>query len=161
LETSDKRQNLGVTSIPPEAFTKVWKAAGQGKIVPTRAYSFRRTAGNASLLVTLPGVKPRATSAVVWHVAHQHADFEASVQLAAEEENLRLIEAEVPAGVTLTAVRGPLVRNWSHADGRVQIWLDRPCAETTLQMRGYVKLAQKLTATQTGRFVLPAIRLPA
>src|SRR5262249_19027673 len=53
-----------------------------------------------------------------------------------------------------------LVRNWSHVDGRVQIWLDRLCAETTLQLRGYVKLAQKLTPTQTGRFVLPVMRMP-
>src|SRR5262249_1531758 len=104
-ETSDKRQNLGVTSIAPEAFTKVWKAAGQGKIVPTRAYSSQRTAGNAGLLVPLPSAKPRATSALSWRVAHQHADFEASVQLVADEENLLVIEAAIPAGVTLTAVR--------------------------------------------------------
>src|SRR5205807_3898451 len=84
-EASDKTQNLGVTSIAPEAFAKVWKAAGQGKVIPTRAYSFRRTAGNAGLLVALPAVKPRATPALVWHVDTHHADLTATVPVSAND----------------------------------------------------------------------------
>ncbi len=161
MEAAEKKQNLGVTSMPAERFAKAAKGLDLGKVVPTRAYSFRRTTANAALVLNLTKSRPQATPHLVWRVHRHHADWTARVQWQAAAEDLLLVEAELPPAVTLTSVQGPQVRHWLRSEGLVQIWLDKPYKEVTLNLGGYVKLPAKKIPGQISRFVVPVLHFPS
>ena len=149
---------MGVTSIAPELFAKVWADLGQqdpGRI--GRAYSFRRTAGSAGLSLKTAALKPLAKGEAVWTVSGDHADLAATFELTGVREDLCLVELTVPPEVILAKVRGEAVHHWSRHDARMQIWLQQPSKQVTLELRGWVPLAQKASALKPGIFSLPPL----
>lgn len=155
----DKTQNLGVTSIGTDVFGKVWGGAGQKDPGPvSRAYSFRRTAGNAGLGLTLTVPRPRAHGDVTWTLGPQHADFAAQLQFRSTGADVSLVEMFVPTGITLADVRGPAVHHWSRQKAHVQIWLQQSRKQVNLELTGWAPLAQTATTTKPGQFILPALQ---
>jgi hypothetical protein len=157
----DKTQNLGVTSIAPDVFGKVWADSGQkdpGRA--SRAYSFRRTAGNAGLELTLTSQRLQGQAEVAWTLHPHHADFVASLRLTSTGEGFSFLEADLSPGVTLTDVRGPTLHHWSRQKARVQIWLQQPRKQVILELTGWAPLAQKIAGAKPGRFLLPSLQIP-
>ena len=156
LDAVDKHQNLGVTSIAPDIFGKVWAGSGQKDPgAASRAYSFRRTTGNAALALTLTVPRPRAQGEVSWNIHPDSADFTATLRLTGAGEDISLVEVNLPPGVTLADVRAPGLHHWGRHDTSVQIWLQQPRKEAVLELAGWAPLAQKATRSEVGRFLLP------
>src|SRR5262249_29594429 len=121
--------------------------------------------------------------AISWRVGLTHADFRAALDLSAPEEDLTLIEWEIPAGVEISSVAGPKVREWSLArrqggPGRLQVWLRQAVKRTQLEVSGSTPLARlpvpdwkglpagsalsaalQQTLARSALFVLPALRV--
>src|SRR5207253_8305767 len=85
--------------------------------------------------------------AISWQVGLAQADFRAALDLSAPESDLTLVEWEIPAGVEVSAVAGPEVREWSLARrsgglGRLQVWLRQAVKRAHLEVSGSTPLAR-------------------
>ena len=110
----------------PDVFGKVWAELG-ARIAPASNYSFRRTAANAGLALTLSLPRPKAQAEVVWSLYPNHADFAATLT-ASGSEDISLVEVTLPNDVSLAQVRGPALHHWNRQKTAVQIWLQQPLA---------------------------------
>ncbi len=158
LQTSDKLQNLSITSIAPAIFGKLWTDLGQkepGRL--SRAYSFRRTSGQAGLRLKTTAPKMKSRGEVVWTVFGDHADLAATIEAADTRGDLSLVELSVPPQVVLAAVRGDTVHHWSRHDAGVQIWLQQPGKQANFELSGWVPLTHKATPSKPGIFQLPPL----
>jgi hypothetical protein len=160
MDATDKKLNVGATSIGADVFSKVWAGLGQKDVgAVTRAYSFQRTSADAGLALTLTAPGNKAQAAVVWNLGRDYADFVSTLRLAGGGDDISLVEVRLPAGVELATVRGPALHHWSRRGDAVQIWLEQPRKQATLELTGWTPLAQKATANQPGRFILPRIEV--
>jgi hypothetical protein len=163
-EAGQKQQQLGVTSVTEESFADAWRKDGMGDPGPlTRAFSFRRAPGGdgvAGLWLTLRPPPYQAAVETTWRVRHRQADFKATVPIKAPAGAVSLLEMDVPAAVRLTRVIGAQVHGWSRTGPRVQIWLKESAKQTTLDLEGWVPLAEPAADVREGRFDLPAFRFP-
>ncbi|MCI0380999.1 MAG: hypothetical protein L0215_25725 [Gemmataceae bacterium] len=155
-EIVEKPMNLSVTAIGPEIFSKVWSAAGAVKEPGpiTRALSFRRTGAAGGIVLQAAGVSPLVKMDVSWKVHSDFADGAARVQWTTTGEPLALVELSVPANVTLAEVRGAGLKQWSRTGARVQVWLQQPKKQVSLEWTGWVSLPQE---SGLRRFVLPSV----
>lgn len=159
-EAIAKTQNLGVTAIDRDVFARMWTSSGQKSPGPaTQAFSFRRAANNAGLLLGLSVPKPQARLEAEWQVSAEHADLSARVRLIGTSEEVSVVELVLPPGLVLAEVRGPQVHHWNRQDGRVRIWLQQPRKEALVEFAGWVPLAQKVVSAKPGRFNLPVVQV--
>src|SRR5439155_10356890 len=151
---------LRLTGVPTEDFTTFWQTAGRDEPeTPARAFSFRRMLSGAPVL----RLRLQASSApslgaqeIAWRVNARQADLRATARLTAIDDELAVVEWEVPTAVVLTDVSGRDVRYWTRDGGRVQIWLRRSLAAPEVQLVGWMPLALDQPNT---RFDLPMLRL--
>jgi hypothetical protein len=138
-----------------EEFGQPWKAARQEELpLPNWAYS--RVKGGTLVLTLKPPLSPvRGQQEVTWRIEPRQASLRATARLTAPDGSLSFVDWDVPGGISVTDVSGPLVRTWSRAGGRVQVWLQRPSADTTLTLHGLITRLPKDAA----RFDLPCLRL--
>jgi hypothetical protein len=169
LEAADRPQHLGVINIPFGQFVKEWQDLGlrtfparEAGRAAGRAYSFRRTAADAALELTLAAPQPSATATVDWRVAPGHADLRASARLsaggaglAAAAPGLTLVEWDVPPAVTVSGVTGPDVQRWSRSGPRLQVWLRGWRKQTALELHGWAHPVPG----GPGQFRPPCVRL--
>ncbi|MCI0638520.1 MAG: hypothetical protein L0Y72_03035 [Gemmataceae bacterium] len=155
-EYVEKPVNLSVTAIGPEIFSKVWLGAGAVKEPGpiTRALSFRRTGAEGGIVLQAAAVSPLAKMDVSWKVHSDFADGAARVQWTTTGEPLALVELSIPPSVTLAEVRGVGLKQWSRSGARVQIWLQQPKKQVSLEWTGWVALPQKASVR---RFDLPSV----
>jgi hypothetical protein len=159
-EALEKAQNLGITSLAPQIFAKVWKAADAREPGPiSRAYGFRRTAAASGLNLTLVPAKGHAKQDVKWTVYREFADLSLSCDLNSSHGDLTILELEVPPTITLASVDGPAVRTWSRSGSLVQVWLQEPLKKTAVRLRGWTLHPAPKGASPVGRFSLPYVRL--
>jgi hypothetical protein len=138
-----------------QEFGQLWKAARQEDLrPPTLAYS-RVKGGTLVLTLKAPQSQARGQQDVTWRIEPRQASVRATARLTAPEASLSFVEWDVPGGISVTDVSGPLVRTWSRAGGRVQVWLQRPTADLTLTLQGWLPRLPNNAA----RFDLPCLRL--
>src|SRR5438067_2092747 len=156
----DKSQNLGITSIGADVFGRIWADAGEKDLgTVSRAYSFRRTAGQAGLVLAPAVPRPRAQGDIVWTIFPNHADFAATLQLSSSGEDVSLVEVSLPVDIILADVRGPALHHWSRQSTGVQIWLHQPHKQAVLELTGWGPLAHTATGAKAGLFVLPPLQV--
>ena len=80
---------------------------------------------------------PTCTQDISWHVGLQRSDLRAQVKLTASGGDLLLAEWDV-GEVVVAEITGAHVRDWSQAGSHIQVWLQRPVSETTLQLSGWL-----------------------
>jgi hypothetical protein len=167
LEAAEPKYR-GVTFYDTRAFAEHWRATGAdnpGR--PARAYGFRRPQkpstndpGLVSPYVQLdlrPAVvQTHGDQQVHWHLGRRQAEVRVTARLTARDGALVLAEWQVPAGVSLAEVRGRDVRQWTRSDTRVQVWFERPVAETTVQLTGWLPRPEQ---GPPARFDLPCVLL--
>jgi hypothetical protein len=154
-DAADKTADLNVAVLAPDVFAKVWSQhGGTATPAPTHAYSFRRAAAGAGLVLALRPAQPRGECEVAWQVQAERAEATARVSWTAAEP-LNLVEVETPPGLKLTTVRGSQVSHWSVHERRVQIWLTQADTQATVELAGWLP---KPLVKQ--RFALPAWSLP-
>src|SRR5262249_38425702 len=78
--------------------------------------------------------------------------------LSENSDEFSLVQLQLPAGVALTEVRGVALHHWSREETGVQIWLQQPRKQATLELAGWAPMAQKATTSSPGRFLLPQIQ---
>jgi len=138
-----------------EEFGQPWKAARQEDLpLPSWAYS-RVKGGSLVLTLRSPQSQVRGQQEVSWRVEQRQAALRATAHLTAPDSGPSFVEWDVPGAINVTDVSGPLVRTWSRAGGRVQVWLQRPGTDITLTLQGWLPRLPKDAA----RFDLPCLRL--
>jgi hypothetical protein len=158
--------HLRVTGISPEEFHRPWQAAGVDDLggPPERAYSFRRRSGagpSVALDLDRPAACARCVQDISWRVGPRQADLQVTARLTApEDDDLILVEWEVPADVEIVDVQGAEVRNWSRTGARVQVWLQRALDQTTLELTGWLPRTRAETRQQGGEQTLAPFALP-
>jgi hypothetical protein len=152
-DVTDKTKNLGVTGLAPEVFRGVWVRTGTRETVaPTRAYSFRRAADNASLELTLHSVKPRLRLELDWQVARAHADLRAQAEWSSSQE-LMMVELLLPPGLRVQELQGPNVHHWGMQGQVLRAWLETPSKQAALTVLGAM-------TRQGPTFQLPIVQAP-
>lgn len=142
-----------------EAFAKSmaspWRQARQEDLgQPTRAF-WRAKGGLLTLTLTAPAVDARCSHDVSWRLGGRQAALHATAHLTSSSPSLSLVEWEVPAALSVSEVSGAEVHYWTRAGTKVQAWLQRPVADTTLHLIGWLPRSPK-EATQ---FRLPSLRV--
>lgn len=142
-DSADKTLNLGVTGLLPDQFARVWAAAGQGSdVVVTRAYSYRRTSGQAGLNLATTPPRMSVLRTATWKIGRRHADFEMTLDISGSAEERSFLEIDVPAGHDLLELTGPGVRSWTRRKNRVQVWSKGTDTKNlSLRLTGWVDLA--------------------
>jgi hypothetical protein len=130
----------GIVDMPNKSFAtefaEPWAAARRdAPPVPTYTFS-RKRGGSLKLNLQAPASSARSTQDVSWWVGLQQAELRATVKVAAADASLSFVEVEVPGGTFVNDVTGPQLRRWARFGTRVQAWLQKPVAETTLQIQG-------------------------
>jgi hypothetical protein len=150
-------ENRRVTGRRPEEFHEAWAAAGvEDPGPPEKAFVFLRAAGAGPLLRlrwAVPRSRARCDQDLHWHLGPRQAELRAAARLSNPDEDLALLEWHLPAAVTLGEVGGPDVRAWSRVGDRLQVWLQRTAAETTVSFGGWLPRPDAATP-----FALPAVR---
>jgi hypothetical protein len=148
----------GVTFYDSKAFADHWRTTGAESLgKPTRAYSFRRPqAPVLQLDPRVAGAHIHGIQQVQWHLGRRQAEVHVTARLAARGGRLVLAEWQVPPNVSLAEVRGRDVRQWTRTEGRVQVWFERPVAETTVQFAGWLPRPEQ---GPPARFDLPSLPL--
>ncbi|HLJ98123.1 MAG TPA: hypothetical protein VKU02_33495 [Gemmataceae bacterium] len=130
----------GVLGIEPAVFESQWQPAGtEYPGPPARAYHFQRAAGSEPYLrldLHPLGSGCECVQDLTWYLSPEQANLHVRAILTAAQKDLTLVEWEVPTPVLVTDVRGTEVRSWSRSGSRLQIWLQRALAETTLEWTG-------------------------
>ncbi|MCS7045306.1 MAG: hypothetical protein NZO58_03010 [Gemmataceae bacterium] len=151
-EIADKARNLGVAGLTNEAFAAAWYRAGsRTAVLPTRAYSFRRTAVDAGLDLTVKPLGPRAQLAIDWRVGRTGAAFEIAAAWSCPRP-LNYVEVLLPPGGTNLEVVANNVRHWTRHDRLLRLWLDLPAPRVEALLRGKVP-----TAVDGSSFLVPAV----
>lgn len=146
----DRRQ---VAETFAESFGKAWRVARQEDLpVPTRAY-WRGRDGTLRLNLEPPRTSLRCRQDVTWQVKPRQASLKTIARLAVPDGNLAFVEWSVPGHLVVTEVAGPHVCRWTRSSGRVQVWLQKPVAETTLQMSGWLPRSPH----ESGHFDVPPL----
>jgi hypothetical protein len=150
-------ENRRVTGRRAEEFHDAWAASGvEDPGPPEKAFVFLRAAG-AGPFVRLRWAVPRSRARCEhdfhWHLGPRQADLRATARLSNPDEDLPLLEWHLPAAVTLAEVAGPDVRGWSRTGDRLQVWLQRTAAETTVTFSGWLPRPDAAAA-----FALPVVR---
>ncbi|MBI3963047.1 MAG: hypothetical protein HY335_09855, partial [Deinococcus sp.] len=162
MEALDKWQNAAISNLAPDDFVRIWRMAGMRDTgALSAAYLFRRTASRSGLVLAITVPKPLLRQELTWTVGPEGADCRAMWQLSAAQEQLLLLEADVPKGITLATVKGPDVLRWTRSGSQLQIWLKQPCKETVVEWTGWLPHAQKTGPGKEGLFALPHPRMPA
>jgi len=138
-----------------ESFGRSWRAMrpddpGQ----PSRAFT-RDKGGVLHLILRAPAAKLTSEQDVTWTIGQRQSHLEARAMLKSADSSLSLVEWEVPPGLTAVEVAGAPVRSWSRAGNQLQIWLQKPAAEATLSLSGWLPRVPK----EPGRWDLPVLRL--
>jgi hypothetical protein len=135
------KESLGFTGVDLESFSALWQKAGvEDPGAPTRAFSFRRSSGQAlTMHLELRALASgcNAVQNLVWRPGRSEFHLEASLQLAGHEEDLALVEWQMPAGLHLDEIVGTDVHSWSITGQHVQVWLRPGLTRAALTWRGW------------------------
>jgi hypothetical protein len=141
-------------------FLPLWqKTRTENLGLPERAYHFRRSAAGEPFLqlnLQAPSALGHYTQEITWQVGPRQAEVHATAQVTAPGDGVSLVEWEIPTEVVLADLRGPDVWTWSRTGSRVQVWLQRSPAQTTLALTGWVRRRSEQPAAP---FSLPCLRL--
>lgn len=161
-------QARGLTVHDREQFAALWRAAGRIDPrlpwQPALAFTFQRGGGAApqlQLAVRLAAAPVQALQQITWRVGPDFADFQAACTLKASDNEVTLVEWDVPPEVTIIRVDGRHVLSWSQTGRRLQAWFDGPRRSAELQLAGWVKPAVPPVAGQAAprEFQLPCLQL--
>lgn len=128
--------------IPVEEFVKeAWRplSSETNPPVPTRA--FRRDPKQADLTSVRLFLQPSPTATrgvqeLLWQVGPDRVELQATARINAANPNLSLLEWELPNQLQVHQLDGVEVRTWTRTGNRLQVWLNRPVAETTITLIG-------------------------
>src|SRR5204863_417183 len=95
-------------------------AGPRDAVVPSHAYSFRNRPAEPALVVTLAPFRPTVEQDLRWHVHADRAELLATLRATAAEQELLLVEWDVPAGVTVAEITGDNVRGWTRPAGEAR-----------------------------------------
>ena len=136
------KESLGFTGVDLKSFVTQWQSAGvddPGSL--GRAFSFRRSAGAPlSLHLDLkPQIPFEASQEITWRVGPHELECEAAYHVDGRDQELTLVEWNLPAGLQMEEVLGAEVRMWSITDRRVQVWLRPGVNKATLSWRAWAR----------------------
>jgi hypothetical protein len=151
--TGDKKEVLD------RAFTEMmarpWRRArDQDLSEPTRAY-WRAKGGVLHLILRSPTSQAECVQEISWRIAPRQAVLRASAKITSPDNNLALLEWEIPAGLQVIEVAGSQVQRWTRSGARIQVWLQKPTGEATLQLTGWLPRSSK----EPAQFAIPLVRL--
>ena len=136
------KESLGFAGVDLKSFITAWQSAGfddPGTL--GRAFSFRRAAG-APLSMHLD-LKPRvpfeASQEITWRVGPHELECEAAYHVDGRDQELTLVEWNIPSGLQMEEVLGAEVRMWSITDRRAQVWLRPGVNKATITWRAWVR----------------------
>ncbi|HEV8062209.1 MAG TPA: hypothetical protein VGP68_20185 [Gemmataceae bacterium] len=133
-------ESLGFTGVDLKSFAAQWQSAGvedPGSL--GRAFSFRRSAG-APLSMHLdlkPLIRFTASQAFAWRARPNELAGEATLHLEGREEDLTLVEWDLPASLQMEEVLGADVNLWSVTNQHVQVWLNPGVNKSTISWRAW------------------------
>lgn len=133
-----------------------WRQARrEDPALPAKAF-WGTPGGNPQLQLSLqmPPSRVQCQQDVTWTVGRGTSDVRARLQLS-HPDTVAVVEWEVAPQVAVATVSGPDVRSWSRTGGRVQVWFQRPVAQTNLQLTGWLTARDQDPA----RFTLPLLRV--
>jgi len=84
-----------------------------------------------------PATTVTARQQVVYQIEPHHVDMRLTAEIAAPTAELSLLEWDLPQGVVLTQVSGPIA-SWSQTANRLQVWLSQSSDKAEIRMNGYV-----------------------
>ena len=168
LDITDKAFNMMTLLLPVEKFTKEWQEnGGPDTVAPMRAFSFRNRQTDAALVIALTPRRPSFEQELMWTLDAGGADLQATLNVSQADDDMMLVEWDVPPQVTVAEIVGDNLRSIGAAPGeaRIQIWLKQPAREVTLRVRAWMLFDKLLGNQQTGgqlflRWVLPWLRCP-
>ncbi|GIW78717.1 MAG: hypothetical protein KatS3mg105_0524 [Gemmatales bacterium] len=128
------------------SFTSAWTNAGladPGSALP--AYTFRRAGGPPFIRLQLSSPTPSIDCSleIDWAVGQTQADLAATARLRAVTGSFLFIECDLPATLQDVDIIGQQVRSWSRNRSRLQIWLNEPQRQATIQITGWLRLASR------------------
>jgi hypothetical protein len=158
FEAAAKPINMKLVPLPVEDFTQQWAEVDHNEAVkPTLAFTIGNQKSEASsvsdlqkpasplteertLIVTLTPRRPSFEQDLMWTLHPGRADLQATLRATIAEEELLLIEWDVPPQVTIAQINGDNVRSWARASGesRVQVWLKQPAPSVSISLSGWV-----------------------
>ena len=140
-------ESLGFTGVDLKSFVTEWQSAGAGDPgLLGRAFSFRRsaTASPTMHLDLKPLTRFTASSEVAWRVGPRELACEASLHLNGREEDLMVVEWDLPAGFQMVEVLGVDVHVWSITEKHVQVWLRPGVNKTDITWRAWAPNSRAL-----------------
>jgi hypothetical protein len=137
-------QNLSVgTVITPELLDEPWaKLALRDAPAALKVVKFSRISPAAALVLAVQPAPPTAHVDAKWHVGPRIADLAARIKVVSTAEDLVLVELELPSRcklVRIGEVGGEHIHHWSRQDRLVQLWLQQPRKQITLEVEGWVE----------------------
>jgi hypothetical protein len=187
FDVTDKALNIMTLLLPSEQFSQQWQENGPADaIAPTRAFSFRRPSPAsalaptgievaaeqevATLVVSLTPRRPSFEQELLWTFHPGRVDLEAKLKGGITEDDLLLVEWEVPPRLTIAEIAGENIRSWTRAAGQstVQVWLKQPAKSVAFNLHGWTLHASpnpppiaaegKLGGSPLPRWELPCLR---
>jgi hypothetical protein len=132
-----------------------WRLARQEDLgEPTRTF-WRSKGGWLQLILSPRPLQTRCTSDISWRISPRQAMLRATAKVTAPDASLALVEWELPAALQLIEVTGSQMHHWTRSGPRIQVWLQKPVSEITLQLTGWLPRSPKEQAL----FNLPALRV--
>ena len=129
-----------------------WRKAREEDLAePTQ--SFWRTKGGVLQLSLGAAPQGRCWQEVAWKVGQRQATVRAAAKLTGAD--LSLVQWEIPGPLAVVEVSGQHVHHWTRSGGRIQVWLQRPVTETTLQLIGWLPRPPQ----EQSQFNLPPLRI--
>jgi hypothetical protein len=140
-------QNLSVgTVITPELLDEPWaKLALRDPPAALKVVKFSRISPAAALVLAVQPAPPAAHVDAKWHVGPRFADLAARIRVVSPAEDLALVELELPSRcklVRIGEVGGEHIHHWTRQDRLVQLWLQQPRKQITLEVEGWVEHAK-------------------
>jgi hypothetical protein len=159
--SSSITESRGLEEVEPKLFERHWEsAATEYPGLPQRAYHYIHASADVPFLrldLVAPPPQRECLQDLTWFVGPQQAQLRATAKLKAPLRDLALVEWEIPAEVMVADVRGPEIRGWSRTASRLQVWLQRSTAETTLELTGWLVQPASQPAVP---FRLPCLAFP-
>ena len=139
------KESLGFTGVDLTSFVTVWQSAGvDDPGILGRAFSFRRSAGAPlSMHIDLkPQIPFEASEEITWRVGPHEFECDAAFHVDGRDQELTLVEWNLPPGLQIEEALGAEVRMWSVTGRRVQVWLRPGVNKATISWRAWTRNAR-------------------
>ncbi|MBX7105731.1 MAG: hypothetical protein K1X57_16735 [Gemmataceae bacterium] len=145
----------GVTPIDPEQFIADYWGTPRGDAPPMPTRAYQKTTGAVQIRIARPtNAAWRGTADIHWRLSPRRVELTATADLNVEHAPQAMLAWDLPAGLTVNAVAGPHVIDWSRSEQRLFVWFDRPLAAAQVAV-----YATAPRGPEQARWDVPTVRL--